>query len=362
MLKRIIVGSAGGIPALNFIRSLRMAKEEFFLIGIGSNKFDLFKTKKYLNQNFLVPAAKEKEYLMILKQIIQETSPHFMHVQNDEEVNIISRYRDELGVKTYLPPHKIVELCQDKFKSAQRWAEAGLKVPQTFLIENEADLEHAFSKISGKVWLRAIQGAAGKWALPTDDITFAKSWINYYKGWGKVSASEYLSSDSVTWMSIWNKGKLLVAQGRKRLYWEYANRSISGVTGITGTGVTISDERIDSLAIKSINAIDAKPDGVYCVDLTYDKNGIANPTEINIGRFFTTSQFFSEAGCNMPYLYIKLAFGEKIPKLIRKINPLKPGLAWVRGMDIEPVLTTENEINVFEEELKKRLKTLRSGS
>ena len=361
MIKRIIVGGAGGTPALNFIRSLRMARDEFFLIGINCNKYDLCKAKKFVDRYFLVPPAKDREYLPILKQIIAETRPHFMHAQNDEEVNVVSRHRDELGVNTFLPRHNVIEVCQDKFKSAQRWAEAGLSVPQTFLINNEKDLEKAFAKIGGKVWVRAISGAAGKWALPTDNFNFARHWIGYYDGWGKFSVAEYLSPESVTWLSIWKNGKLIVAQGRKRLYWKFANRSVSGVTGITGTGVTTSDKRIDCIAIKAIKAIDSTPHGIYGVDLTYDKNGIANPTEINIGRFFTTTQFFSEAGLNMPYIYVKLAFDEKVPILKRKINPLKPGLAWVRGMDVEPVLTSMKEIDTFEKDLEKRIGKINHG-
>ncbi len=359
MIKRILVGGAGGAPALNFIRSLRKTKEKFYIIGVTCNKYDLCKCKGLVDKYFLVPPAKdEPDYVGVIKQIINETKPHFIHAQNDEEVFTVSKYRDELAVNTFLPRHEIVEICQDKFKSALIWKEAGLNVPKTFLINNEHDLKEAFNKIKGKVWVRAISGAFGKWSLPTDSFNFARHWINYYKGWGNFSVAEYLSPDSITWLSIWKDGELIVAQGRKRLYWEFANRSVSGVTGITGTGVTVSDKKFDALAIKSIKAIDECPNGIYGVDMTYDKKGIPNPTEINIGRFFTTHQFFTEAGLNLPYIYIKLAFSEKPPKIKRKINPLPNDLAWVRGMDVEPVLTTLKRINSYEDVLKSRLKKI----
>ncbi len=361
MTKRILVGGAGGAPALNFIRSLLKTKEKLYLIGVTCNKYDLCKAKDLVDKHFLVPPAiDEKDYIPVLQQIIAETKPHFLHVQNDEEVFTVSKYRDELAVKTFLPRHEVIEVCQDKFKSAQAWKEAGLSVPRTFMVNNESDLKEAFRKIKGKVWVRAISGAFGKWSLPTDNLNFARHWINYYKGWGNFSVAEYLSPDSITWLSIWKNGELIVAQGRKRLYWEFANRSVSGVTGITGTGVTVSDKKLDALAIKSIKAIDDCPHGIYGVDLTYDKSGIPNPTEINIGRFFTTHQFFTEAGLNMPAIYIKLAFNEKIPALKRKINPLPNGLAWVRGMDAEPVLIPFKEIQSYEKKLRERLKKIKT--
>src|SRR3990167_1107177 len=135
MIKRIIVGGAGGAPALNFIRSLRQAREKFYLIGISCNKYDLVKAKKFTDKVFLVPPAKDKTYLPILQEVIKETRPHFMHAQNDEEVFAVSKYRNLLKVKTFLPRQEVVEVCQDKFRSAQAWKDAGLKVPRTFLIK-----------------------------------------------------------------------------------------------------------------------------------------------------------------------------------------------------------------------------------
>ncbi|MBM3245347.1 MAG: carboxylate--amine ligase [Candidatus Omnitrophica bacterium] len=358
-MKKILVCGAGGAPALNFIRSLKKSKDKFYFIGITCNKYDLCKVKALVRERFLVPPAKDEAcYIPVLKQIIKEVKPDFLHAQNDEEIFVVSKHRDALGVKTFLPCHDVITTCQDKFKSAEAWKNAGLKVPKTFFIKNESDLRQAFAKIPGKAWVRASSGAFGKWSLPTDSFDFAKLWIDYYGGWGNFTVAEYLSPDSITWLSIWKDGSLIVAQARKRLYWEFSNRSVSGVTGITGTGVTVSDRKIDELAVKAIMAIDPLPNGIYGVDFTYDKEYIPNPTEINIGRFFTTHQFFTDAGLNMPYIYVKAAFNEKARLPKKKINPLKPGLAWVRGMDTEPVLTTLKEIDSFESGLQKRLKKI----
>jgi carbamoyl-phosphate synthase large subunit len=152
-----------------------------------------------------------------------------------------------------------------------------------------------------------------------------------------------------------------VAQTRKRLYWEFSNRSPSGVTGLTGTGVTVSDPAVDDLAIRAIHAIDACPHGVWSVDMTYDREGCPNPTEINIGRFFTTHLFFSQAGLNMPYILVKLAFGEEPPLPEKRINPLPDGLAWIRGMDIVPILTTTAEIESKVEQFNARREALRNA-
>ena len=81
--------------------------------------------------------------------------------------------------------------------------------------------------------------------------------------------------------------------------------------------------------------------------MTYDKSGIPNPTEINIGRFFTTVYFFTAAGLNMPAIYKDIALYNRFPTFEKKINPLPDGLLWIRGMDRFPRLTTMSEINSY---------------
>ncbi|MFV2041202.1 MAG: hypothetical protein ACC644_04340, partial [Candidatus Hydrothermarchaeales archaeon] len=67
-------------------------------------------------------------------------------------------------------------------------------------------------------------------------------------------------------------------------------------------------------------------------------------TEINAGRFFTTSNFFSEAGVNMPYMYVKLAFGESFEPG-PKYNPIPEELYWIRLMDMGHKLVRGNRWN-----------------
>ncbi len=354
-MKRLLVGGAGGTPSNNFIQSIRESSEKLFIIGMTSDPYDLCKAKVEKRQ--LVPNASEKDYYLILEEIIKEDKPQFIHVQNDFEVLAVSKFRNSLkknGVITCLPKHESVENCINKLKSWEIWEKSEINVPKSLIINDEHDLKEAFQNLGRTIWIRSIKGAAGNGALPTSNISFAKSWIDYFDGWGDFMAAEYLSPTSVTWMSLWNDGELIVAQGRKRINWAFNDRTLSGVTGITGAGVTVSDPLVDKIAQKAILSIDSTPHGVWSVDMTYDRNGVPNPTEVNIGRFFTTSYFFTKLGLNMPYIYLKLAFDEELPKIEKKINPLPSDYTWIRGMDTEPVLTTRKMINEYENVLKRR--------
>jgi carbamoyl-phosphate synthase large subunit len=154
-----------------------------------------------------------------------------------------------------------------------------------------------------------------------------------------------LAPDTVTWLSIWYEGELVVAQTRQRKGWTHGNRSISGVTGVTKVGVTYENEGVDRVAMEAVRAVSKKPHGIFGVDMAYDKNGIPNPTEINISRFFTTVLFFTEAGLNLPEIFKDLALYQEFPKLSKKINPLPNDLYWMRGMDVSPRLMSSEQIN-----------------
>jgi carbamoyl-phosphate synthase large subunit len=350
-MKRILITGAGGAASLNLTRSLRLADEPFHLVGVDSNRYNLARAET--DERYLGPKAHEDDYVPVLRDIIASTGAELVVAQPDVEIAVLSERRGELGARTYWPDPRTVRDCQDKYVTYRLWQRAGLRVPETRMIRTPADLSKALHTY-GDIWLRAIQGAAGRGSFHTSDLDQATAWMDFNRGWGSFSAAEYLGPESVTWQSIWHEGELVVAQGRRRLYWELANRAPSGITGITGAGVTIRDEQVDDIAERAVHAVDERPHGIFSVDLTYDRTGVPNPTEINIGRFFTTHLFFTVAGLNMPLIMVRLAYGEEPPPIERRRNPLPEGLAWIRGMDKEPVLTTLAELEAMERDLSKR--------
>ncbi|WIO46481.1 ATP-grasp domain-containing protein [Candidatus Southlakia epibionticum] len=346
-MKRILVTGAGGSPSANFIRSLRAANEEYCIIGTDADKYYLQRAE--VDRRYLAPLANDPKYIDFLNYIIEKEEVEFVHAQNDVEVSFLSENREKIKAKTFFPAKETVKILQDKFESFKLWEKAGIKVPKTQLITRDTDLGILLDEMGGSMWLRAISGAGGRGSLPVYDVKSAKNWLDFQEkngSWnGNFTASELLEPETVTWMSLWKDGELVVAQGRKRLYWELAKISPSGVTGATGTGLTYSSEELDDIARRAVLAVDDKPDGLFGVDMAYDKNGVPNPTEINIGRFFTTHEFFTQAGLNMPEMFVKLGYNESVPVLEKNTNPLPDGLVWIRGMDFLPVLSDINTVD-----------------
>jgi hypothetical protein len=348
-MKKILIAGAGGAPSEGVINSLLLSNRKEMVLGMGSEPTDLVLSSAH--SKYYIPYADTTEYKDILLDILKKEQPDLLHFQNDLEIYHASLFRDEIlgtGTKLFMPTHEVIDTCVHKYKTYLKCREAGVKVPTNIIINNEEDLKKAFSDLGdaqGKIWLRASSiGGGGKGSLPTNDFTFAKGWIERYKGWGDFVAAEMLTPDTVTWLSIWYEGELVVAQTRIRKGWTHGNRTVSGVTGVTKVGQTYSNSEVDRISLRTIKAVDNKPHGIYGVDMTYDNQGIPNPTEINISRFFTTVLFFTEAGLNMPVIFKDLALYGEHPKLEKKINPLPDGLLWLRGMDTRPRLFRQGEV------------------
>lgn len=350
-MTKILIAGAGGAPSEGVINSLLRSKKKETIFGMGSEPTDLVLSNA--EKVFYIPYADQPEYKDVLLKLLNEEKPDLVHFQNDLEIYHASLFLDEIhktGVKTFMPSHEVIDTCVHKYKTYLKCKEASVKVPTNIMLHNEDDLKKAFSELGdkdGKIWLRASSiGGGGKGALPTNNFTFAKCWIDKFKGWGDFVAAEMLTPDTVTWLSIWYQGELIVAQTRLRKGWTHGNRTLSGVTGVTKVGQTYSNSEVDQIAINTVKAVSNKPHGIFGVDMAYDKEGIPNPTEINISRFFTTVLFFTEAGLNMPEIFKDIALYNELPKLNKKINPLPDGLMWLRGMDTTPKLMTEEQIKL----------------
>ena len=344
-MSTILIAGAGGAPSEGVIRSLMQGKGNERIIGMGAEPADL--VLSLASKKFYVPYADSPDYAPRLFEIIAREQPDLVHFQNDLEIYHASLLRDELldrGAKLFMPEHSVIETCVHKFRSYEAFRDAGIPVPRGMMIRSKDDLQAAFAELgdkAGRIWLRSTSiGGGGKGAIPTNNLDLAAGWIDHYRGWGQFMAAEMLTQATVTWLSIWHEGELIVAQSRKRQGWIHGNRSISGVTGVTKVGVTVDDAAATETAIAAIRSVANRPHGIFGVDMAYNQEDIPMPTEINISRFFTTVLFFTAAGLNMPEIFKDIALYGKFPKLPKKINPLRAGLRWFRGMDTAPRLMT----------------------
>lgn len=348
---RIFLTGAGGSASANVLDSLRRSDSKYWVVGA-----DVSNTRLHLSEALercIVPMANEVDYVNRINSALENYGIDVLHVQPDPEVRVVSKQRESISAQLFLPSDNAIQLAGDKAKFAEAMAFAGVRVPESVgfssyneVIQKVDDL----LKRHSRVWIRARVGAGARASLPVSNSSQAVSWIEWWsteKGMSvdQFMASEMLPGNEFAFQSVWQNGKLIVGQARQRVEYLYGFLAPSGQSSTPAIARTTSDPLVTDLAIQAIYALDKTPNGVYCVDIKTSENGTPCVTEINAGRFFTTSNFFAAAGANMPDMVMRAAMGETLP--VVGLSPIEDDMYWIRNVDMGYVLVNSNEIDTW---------------
>jgi len=344
-MNNILILGAGGPAGVNFCKSLRISPNEYRLIGTDCNEHHLFLMET--NIQYLIPRADSTEYLPNLQNLIEIEDIEFVHAQPDIEVKYLGKYRNHIKAKTFLPKQETIEICQNKYESWNKWIDNKITVPNTVFLNDNYDIERSIGILGSPVWVRSVSGAGGKGSTLAKSAKTIRLWIKYWESreveWEFI-VQEYLPGRNIGWHSLWKDGKLITSMARERLEYIYPYLSPSGITGTPVVQKTIHDNKVNRIAKKAVLAIDSNYNGIACVDLKENKDGVPCPTEINSGRFFTTSFFFSLAGLNIPWIYTELGLEHNIGnKYLIEFNPLPEDFYWIRHMDVPGRLIRDSQ-------------------
>ena len=332
-MKRILVTGCGGAASGNFIQSLRMSDEKYYIVGTDTSKYNIHLSRA--DVSYISSPVTDESYLDNLNNIIKKENIDMVHAQPDPEVLHLSRNRKKVNAILELPTRPTIEICQDKVELANYFTSQDIPVPILF---NHAPRD----ELKGKWWLRAIRGAGAKASLLVTSMKEVVMWVDYWEkhyglGYDDFMMSEYLPGREYAWSSIWKDGQLITSQARERVEYLMGHLTPSGQTSSPSVARTIHNEDVNQICTDAVMALDCELSGIMCIDLKENANKVPCITEVNAGRFFTTSYFLTRAGCNMPHYYIKSAMGESIPKL-DKYNCIDKNIYWIRGMDNRPVM------------------------
>ncbi len=347
-MRRVLVTGGGGSAASNFVRSLRLAEQGVYVVATDQSPHHLELSPA--DARYLLPRASDPAYLDELNAIVERERVELVHPQPDVEVFVLSLRRDDLAAPVFLPAHSVIELCQDKAAATRAIAAAGVPVPVSVRADSAAELAAGVDRILArheKAWVRAIRGAGARAALPVSSSEQAIAWARYWVemrglAYGDFMASQFLPGREFAFQSLWTDGELVTSAARERLAHLFGHVTPSGQTSTPSVARTVQRRDVNEMAVRSIRAVDPEPNGVYCVDLREDESGRPLITEINAGRFFTTSNFLAEAGANMPDHYVRLALGEEVEPL-PQFDAVPPDLYWVRMVDMGFKLVREGE-------------------
>lgn len=342
MKRKVLVLSAGDPAGINFCKSLSLQADLFEVHGADSDIYRLHLA--CAKTRHLLPRVNEGGYLDALNCLIDKVEPDLLYAADtNAELEFVSENRDRIRARMFMPDADAVRFYENKYATYLACRNAGITVPETVMLNEPADVAAAI-KAFGEVWIRATHGSGGSGSIPTSDPILARAWIERNDGWGRFSASRRLGRKMATWIGLWRDGHLITCQGRRRLHWEYAHLSPSGVSGITAAQATTNDPQVHEAAVRTIEAAGFTPNGVVAVDFTYDHKDVPNPTEIQATRFYTSIFFLARAGLNFPAQFVKAALGDPLEGERTGRHPLPNDLVWLKTVDADPILTTADEV------------------
>ncbi len=339
--KRILVTGCGGPMGVNVTRSLKKASEPLYLVGTEASRYHIHLA--LTDRAEIIPPAKQVDaYLKAMSRLIEDERIDMIFPTHPVEVRTVARNRDRFpNVRLLIPDYEVIACADSKWETYRRLEGAGLPVPLTYLIRSQEDLEKIFSTLQTRpIWVRGAGTPGtgiGVASLPCREMFHATAWVDFWKGWGAMIASEFLPGRNLTWTGLFAGGKLMAAQTRERLEYVLPHVSPSGVTGAPAVSRTVREPEIARLGECAVRTLDPHPVGPFFVDFKEDDRGLPKITEINAGRFGTTIHFYTEAGFNFPYAAVRLAFGEELPGA-PILEPIAEHTYWIRTLDCGPVL------------------------
>jgi biotin carboxylase len=347
----VLVLGAGGSAAANMIDALRRAAGGYRVVGADASPVKLHLSAA--DERVVVPRADRAGYIEAVTCAVQRWSCEVVHAQPDPEVIAVGAARDRIGARTYLPPQDVLELAGDKLRFAQQMRAAGVTVPDAATYESASsvvEVTEALLAHHERVWVRARVGAGARASLPVRTGVQADAWIRWWVDERNMRVADFMVSEMLpgrefAYQSVWQDGMLVAGQARERVEYLYGHLTPSGQTSTPSVARTVDEPAVDDLAIRAIRALDPVPRGAYCVDIKESADGVPNITEINAGRFFTTSNFFAAAGLNMPDMLIRCALGDRLSAV--GSSPLPADLYWIRMVDMGYVLVPGDELDRF---------------
>jgi len=320
-MRKILVTGSGGIGGVNFVRALKLFSDKFFIVGTDFNKYYLQFAE--LDERIISPKHSDPNFITFLNQLVEKYKIEFLHPQPSSEALVVSQNLEKIIINTLLPPSNVIST--DKLETQKILLKSGVLVAKTKVIDNYDLIENTFEELGGgPLWIRAKSGAGGNLSLLCNNSSEVEYWMKLWILRGKANFSDfmlqqYLPGRNIAWDSFWYKGKLISSFTRERLEYPLKHISPSGITGTPTVSKIIVDESVNRIGENAVKSVDDKPNGNYAVDLKEDNDGNWHVTEIDSGKFHTTTPLWGFISTkflkqdpfnNFPYLYTMLGLEE----------------------------------------------------
>ncbi|RGL02852.1 ATP-grasp domain-containing protein [Prevotella disiens] len=263
-----------------------------------------------------VPAVYEERYIPSLLKICKDYEIKLLISLNDLELPILSREKEKfesIGVKVVVSSPEVIDICFDKYKTAQ-WVESlGLKVPQTYINYNQAikAIHKGYLKFPLIVKPRWGSGSIGIEIVEDEEELEMVYYLDKKKVMKSILATASKGEDYllIQEMIVGKEYGIDIINDFKGIYRGVSvKQKLAMRAGETDKAITINNTIIKNIgktigtALKHIGNLDCdilERDGEYYV------------LELN-PRFGGGYPFSQEAGVNLPKALIEWANGNEV--------------------------------------------------
>lgn len=318
MSRQLLILGAGTGAGNNLLRSLRAGDPSLRIVGCHSDRFVL--KRSAADRHYLIPSSSRPGYANALRRIIKTEKAELLVPTTDVEVRALSRLRNKIPCRLFLPRHETIESCQDKYVLSRLLRERGVPAPVTYAVTALNRINDLFRRLPSRprVWCRIRAGSGSMGAIPVTTSEQARSWIRYWQALRRVpvtafTLSEYLPGRDFGSQSLWNNGELVLIKTYERLSYLGTGSQPAHVSSVATLAKTVRDPRVVETCTRAIRALDPMASGVFSIDLKENANGAPCVTDINAGRFSSATTIFDLTGKhNMAITYVHLALGEPV--------------------------------------------------
>jgi carbamoyl-phosphate synthase large subunit len=345
---RILVTGAGSGLGNNVIRSLREADPALTIVGCHHDRFELKKSPA--ERHYLVPAPDHPDYIDRLGRLARREAIDLVVPTRDTHVRVVSRHRARLPCRVFLPRHRVVELCQDKYRVSAFLRARGVPAPLTYALRTLENVPGALRRFraQGRAWCRVRRGSGSLGATPVKTPGQAIAWIRYWHEMRGVppshfTLSEYLPGRDFGCQTVWREGRMLLAKTFERLAYFAGDSQPSGVSSVASLARSVVEPRVVDVCAAAVRAFDPYSSGLYCIDLKENRAGVPCITDVNVGRFSLTTGLYDLIGQHSTAdLYLRTALGRPID--VSEPYDVAPDHYLVRDVDTLPAIVHAEEL------------------
>lgn len=333
---RIILTGAGGPGGPGIIKSLRIAPQKFFIIGLDNNPNSI--APALVDKFYSLPFGDDPKYVPELLSVVKKEKVKVILPLNTRELLNLAQNKglfEKQGAKICISPSDSIETANNKFLLTKLCQKIGVPYPRFILIKNLPEFKEAVLKLgcpkkrvcfkppisNGQRGFRIIDDFSDQLDFllnhkPTQVVVSFQHIISILKKakpFPELIVMEFLPGDEYTVDILAEQGKSLVVIPRLRQQIKM---------GVSFEAITEKEDRIIDYSKKIVKAL--KLHGIVGLQFKRDAKGMPKILESN-PRLQGSNVLSTASGVNLPYLAVKMLLGEKI-----KIPQVKWGTAMIR--------------------------------